>query len=66
MAFTMENNFRPENNYSYKMNAKLNDVKNYLDKIGEIAKELGIYAEDIDRMRNQSLREVEKILSTHP
>lgn len=45
-----------------KINATLNSAKSDLEKTSRMAKQLGIFAGDIDRMRNQSLLELQKIL----
>ncbi len=45
-----------------KIDATLNTAKTDLEKTSKIAKQLGIFAGDIDRMRNQSLIELQKIL----
>lgn len=52
-----------KNNDNHKKNAKLNDAKAYLDKVSKMAKKLGVYTEEIECMKNQSLIEIEKILS---
>ncbi len=48
--------------YDYKIDAKLNDAKNNLEKISEMAKQLGVFAGDIDKMKEESLSELQKIL----
>ena len=45
-----------------KIDATLNSAKTDLEKTSKIAEQLGIFAGDIDRMRNQSLIELQKIL----
>lgn len=45
-----------------KVDAKLENARTDLEKTSKIAKKLGIFAGDIDRMRNQSLIELQKIL----
>jgi hypothetical protein len=45
-----------------KIEATLNSAKTNLEKTSKMAEQLGIFAGDIDRMRNQSLVELQKIL----
>ena len=52
-------NFLTNNN---KIDATLDSAKTDLEKTSKIAEQLGIFAGDIDRMRNQSLVELQKIL----
>jgi len=46
----------------YKVNSKLNDAKNNLDKVSKMAEQLGVFAGDIEKMREESLIELQKIL----
>ena len=46
----------------YKVNSKLNDAKNNLDKVSKMAKQLGIFAGDVEKMKEDSLIELQKIL----
>lgn len=48
--------------YEYKINAKLDDAKNSLEKVSEMARQLGVFAGDIEKMKKESLSELQKLL----
>jgi len=54
--------FVTKDNKNNKIDTTLNTAKTDLEKTSNIAKQLGIFAGDIKRMRNQSLIELQKIL----
>ena len=59
MKFITENDLT---HCEYKVNSKLNDAKNNLDKVSKMAKQLGIFAGDVEKMKEDSLIELQKIL----
>lgn len=61
MNFFFERNL---SSYEYKIDAKLNEAKSSLNKAEEIARQLGIFAGDIEKMKRETLAELQKILLT--
>ncbi len=48
--------------HEYKVTSKLNDAKNSLDKVSRMAHQLGVFAGDVEKMKEESLIELQKIL----